>query len=100
MLCSIGKRSVVLKYPDDKETLQSSKTHHARLLGTAHVSSRDSPSCLTFVYQVTGDKSNKLSVFVNNQRIWRSRLPQGHRLAKKGFLFNLFYIHLVELKFN
>lgn len=72
----------VLKYPDDKETLQSSKEYQARLIGTTDLSSRDSPSCLTFTYQITGDKSNKLSVVVNNQAIWRSRLPRGSRYRK------------------
>ncbi|CAF4340546.1 unnamed protein product, partial [Adineta steineri] len=75
---SIDKQSFVLKYPDDKETLQSSEQHSARLIGTAHLASRDSPSCLTFAYQITGDKSNKLSVFIDKQYIWRSRLVQEH----------------------
>ncbi|UJR31098.1 hypothetical protein I4U23_018606, partial [Adineta vaga] len=71
------KQSFVLKYLDDKETLQSSQQNSARLIGTAHLSSRDSPSCLTFTYQIMGDKSNKLSVFVDKQYTWRSRLIQG-----------------------
>jgi hypothetical protein len=66
----IDKQSFLLEYPDDKETSLSSEQHHARLLGTAHLSSRDLPSCLTFTYKVTGDKSNKLSVFVNNRSVW------------------------------
>ncbi|CAF1276484.1 unnamed protein product [Adineta steineri] len=72
------KRSFILKYPDDKEILQSSEQHSARLIGTAHLASRDSPSCLTFTYQITGDKSNKLSIFIDKQHIWRSRLVQEH----------------------
>ncbi|CAF3894466.1 unnamed protein product [Adineta steineri] len=72
------KRSFILKYPDDKEILQSSEQHFARLIGTAHLASRDSPSCLTFIYQITGDKSNKLSVIIDKQHIWRSRLVQKH----------------------
>ncbi|CAF4738825.1 unnamed protein product [Rotaria sp. Silwood1] len=68
------KRSFVLKYSNDKENLQSSELYNARLLGIAHLSSRDSPSCLTFDYLITDDKSNKLSVFVHNRTVWRSRL--------------------------
>ncbi|CAF2645033.1 unnamed protein product [Rotaria sp. Silwood2] len=68
------KQSFVLKYSNDKENLQSSERHNARLLGTTHLSSRDAPSCLTFDYQITDDKSNKLSVFVHNRTVWRSRL--------------------------
>ncbi|CAF0847412.1 unnamed protein product, partial [Rotaria sordida] len=69
-----NKRSFVLKDSNDKENLQSSKRNSARLLGTTHLSSQDSPSCLTFDYQITDDKSNKLSVFVHNRTIWRNRL--------------------------
>lgn len=99
----IDKQIFVLKYPDDKETLQSSKEYHARLIGTAHLSSRNSPSCLTFTYQIIGDKSNKLSVLINNQIIWRSRLPYSYKYGKPLF-FRLLYINsymkfiLVELK--
>jgi hypothetical protein len=82
LVYSIDKQLFVLKYPDDEETRQSSKQYHARLIGTAHLSSRDSPSCLTFTYEITGDKSNKLSIFVNNRSIWRSRLPQGQKYRK------------------
>jgi hypothetical protein len=82
LVYSIGKQLFVLKNPDDKETLQSSERHRARLLGTAHLSSRDSPSCLTFAYQVTGGKSNKLAVSVNNRYIWRHRFSQGQRFRK------------------
>jgi len=82
LVYSIDKQLFVLKYPDDEEAQQSSKQYYARLIGTAHLSSRDSPSCLTFTYEITGDKSNKLSIFVNNRSIWRSRLPQGQKYRK------------------
>ncbi|CAF4044180.1 unnamed protein product, partial [Rotaria sordida] len=72
-----SKRSFVLKYSSDKENLQSSKRYNARLLGTGYLSSRNSPSCLTFDYQITDDKSDRLSVFAHNRTIWSSRLRSG-----------------------
>ena len=69
----------VLKSPDNKETLQSSKQYRARLLGTAHLSAPHSPSCLTFAYQIIGDQSTKLSMMINNRTVWRSRLSMGYK---------------------
>lgn len=69
----------VLKSSDNKETLQSSKENRARLLGTVHLSAPHSPSCLTFAYQIIGDQSTKLSLMINNQTLWRSRLPLGYK---------------------
>jgi hypothetical protein len=104
LICSIGKQTFVLKNPDDKETLQSSERYRARLLGTAHLSSRDSPSCLTFAYQVTGDKSNKLSVSVKNLTIWRHRFLQGQRFGKVLNLFEekkaLYVFSLTQMQLN
>jgi hypothetical protein len=71
------KRSFVLRYTNDKETSSSFEQRRARILGTVHLFS---PSCLTFAYQVTGDKSNKLSVSVNNRTIWHHRFSRGQRL--------------------
>ncbi|CAF4204887.1 unnamed protein product, partial [Rotaria magnacalcarata] len=65
-----------LKYSNDKN-LESSEQHHARLFGTAHLPSRDLPSCLSFTYQTKDDRSSKLSVFVHNRTVWRSRSRLG-----------------------
>ena len=78
----IGEKLFVLKYSDDNKIQQSSWQHHALLLSTAHLSSRDLPSCLTFAYQITGDKSNRLSVLVNNRTIWRSGLRSRQRFKR------------------
>lgn len=81
----IDEKSFVLKYSNDNENLQSSEQYRARLLGTVHLLSRDSPSCLSFNYKLTDEKSTKLSVFVDNRTIWRSRIKSGQRFDKEMF---------------
>ena len=70
----LDKLSFVLKHAIDKEIQQSSKTDHARLRGTIDLSQRSTPSCLSFTYQILGDKSNRLIVSIDNDAIWASRL--------------------------
>ena len=69
----------VLSSSDDEAILQSSERLQARLIGTGHLSSQATPSCLTFVYRVTGNPSNKLTVSVDEQPRWGSRRTEGQR---------------------
>jgi hypothetical protein len=52
-----------------------------------------------------GDKSNKLSIFVNNRSIWRSRLPQGQKYRKSFFFLihskiNFYLFSRVQIQLN